>query len=65
MKRYSDEEIAAIHATLSSPQFNALRMTVTMRDPEQWISPWEYAALGEGEPDAELESDSKRDKRSR
>jgi hypothetical protein len=65
MKRYSDEEIAAIHAALSSPKFNALRMKVTMQGPEQWVSPWEYAALREGEPDAELERDSKRDKRSR
>ena len=65
MTRYSDEQIAAIHSTLSSPRFNALRLRVTMHEPQERVSPWENTARGVGEPDAELERDTQRDQGSR
>ncbi len=65
MARYSDEQIAEFHSTLSSPRFNAIRLKVTTQEAERPVSPWDYSALKEGERDAELEPDIKRNQGSR
>jgi hypothetical protein len=65
MTRYSDEQIAKIHSTLSSPRFNALRITVTTNEPERPVSPWEYSLLRKDERDAQLERDTERNQGSR
>jgi hypothetical protein len=65
MKRYSDQEIATIHAKLSSPEFNALRLRIELPEPIEPLSPWEYTGVREGDQRAKLEPDPKRDQRSR
>jgi len=65
MKRHTEEQIAEIYSTLSSPRFNALRLKVTSQEPDRPVSPWDYSTLKDKEQDAELERDLKRNQGSR
>jgi hypothetical protein len=62
-----DREIARIYSSLSSPEFNALRLRVRVHEPEEIISPWngDTSKEEENQNGAELEPDSQRNQGSR